>query len=111
MCAVWNLEIITTYINEGKSTVETWEMVLVIFGHADCGQNLRTSSLDFCPTDACEMTSVTSVKRVSNSWTASDNHVDGQDKILKCFGHDSSPRRRRGTRIGGNSSYKPPGAP
>merc|ERR1712078_865942 len=29
---------------------------------------------------------------------------------IRVFGHNSAPWRRIGTRIGGNSSYKPPGA-
>ena len=35
--------------------------------------------------------------------------VDGKQNPLRVFGRNSSPRRWRGTRIGGNGSYRPPG--
>ena len=40
------------------------------------------------------------------------NTVDGKkNPPPRVFGHNSLPRCRRGARIGGNGSYKPPGPP
>ena len=39
------------------------------------------------------------------------NIVDGKTNSPRVFGHNSSQRPWRGTGIGGNGSYKPPGAP
>ena len=39
-------------------------------------------------------------------------HILYSEKIArKVLGHNSLPQHRRGTRIGGNASYEPPGAP